>query len=222
MLCVPGLGRGAITIADHSLCTNHHHLFMSLSAASSPRHILDKSPLDDPRLVNSVDHAQRFANQTISESPSSDDPIIDKDTFDQILELDEDDELEFSSSMVAQFCLQARNTIKEMQEAYEAASKTGGKDRDGLNRLSSRGHFLKGSSAAIGAKRVQELCERAQHYGICRDEEKNEDLSPQEALQRFDPLLKDLDREIAQSEKWLVAYYKGKGVVLDIEGASED
>ncbi len=78
------------------------------------------------------------------------------------------------------------------------------KNREHLIPLSDLGHFLKGSSAAIGAKHVKELCERAQHYGHCRDEEVEEDLSLEEALKRFDPLLKDLDQEINKAESWLV------------------
>lgn len=93
-----------------------------------------------------------------------------------------------------------------------------------LRPLGSLGHFLKGSSAAVGAKRVQELCERAQHYGNGRDEEENLDLTPEEVLKRFDPLLKDLDQEIAMAEKWLVGWYENlkPSVVLNIEGAVAD
>lgn len=83
---------------------------------------------------------------------------------------------------------------------------------------------MKGSSAAVGAKRVQELCERAQHYGNCRDEEKDEDLTPEEVLKRFDPLLNDLDSEINKAETWLVGWYENlqPSVVLNIEGAVAD
>jgi len=201
---------------------------MSLSAASSPRRVLDSSPLDDPRLVNSVDHAQSFANQqtnfavTIASSPSFDDGIIDEVNFNQILELDEEDDHEFSSTMAEQFCIQARETIEKMKDAYKVASEA--KNREHLIPLSDLGHFLKGSSAAIGAKHVKELCERAQHYGHCRDEEVEEDLSLEEALKRFDPLLKDLDQEINKAESWLVGWYKNQqpSIVLNIDGALTD
>lgn len=64
----------------------------------------------------------------------------------------------------------------------------------------------------------------AQHYGNGRDEEENLDLTPEEVLKRFDPLLKDLDQEIAKAEKWLVGWYENlkPSVVLNIEGAVAD
>lgn len=54
-----------------------------------------------------------------------------------------------------------------------------------LVKLSSLGHFLKGSSAALGIIKVQDACEKIQHYGNKRDEEAGEDLTEPEALKRI-------------------------------------
>lgn len=48
--------------------------------------------------------------------------------------------------------------------------------KNALAELSSLGHFLKGSSAALGIIKVQASCEKMQHYGNKRDEEEGVDL----------------------------------------------
>ena len=64
-----------------------------------------------------------------------------------------------------------------------------------LSKLSALGHFLKGSSAALGIIKVQASCEKLQHYGNMRDEEVGETLSEDEALRRIKELLSDCKRD---------------------------
>jgi len=54
-----------------------------------------------------------------SDSPSipSDKPLIDHSVFDQILGMDDDDQPEFSKSILRNFFDQAVTTFREMQEA---------------------------------------------------------------------------------------------------------
>lgn len=80
-----------------------------------------------------------------------------------------------------------------------------GKD---LTTLSTKGHFLKGSSGSLGVKKVQELCERMQHYGHLRDEEENADLTPEAALKKIVELHSSLKVEYAVAEKWLKDYFE--------------
>ena len=47
---------------------------------------------------------------------TDDTPSIDMETFEQILELDEDDDREFSSEMVWQYFDQAEQAFKDMEE----------------------------------------------------------------------------------------------------------
>lgn len=77
-----------------------------------------------------------------------------------------------------------------------------------MPKLSSLGHFLKGSSAALGVSKVQASCERVQHYGDLRDEELKKDLSPTEALAKINTTLARVKIEYAEAEKWLKLYYK--------------
>ena len=73
--------------------------------------------------------------------------------------------------------------------------------------LSSLGHFLKGSSAALGVVKVQAACEKMQHYGLKRDEERNVDLSADEALAKIKALLMEAKREYRIAKAWLEKLY---------------
>ncbi|KAJ7855973.1 histidine phosphotransferase [Mycena olivaceomarginata] len=125
------------------------------------------------------------------------------DIFGQILELDEDDTFEFSKEMVEAYFSQASTTFDDMDNAL------GEKE---LLKLSELGHFLKGSSAALGIYRVQAACEKMQHYGELRDEEANKDLTPAVALERIDGLISEVKTEYADAAKWLKKWYRDKKV----------
>ncbi|OBZ71399.1 Multistep phosphorelay regulator 1 [Grifola frondosa] len=92
---------------------------------------------------------------------------IDMETFHQILDLDEDDTHDFSFGMAEAYFSQANTTFVDMDEALK---------NEDLTKLSSLGHFLKGSSAALGVAKVQASCEQIQHYGALRDEDTGTDL----------------------------------------------
>merc|ERR1712000_228939 len=82
---------------------------------------------------------------------------IDRTTFEQILEMDDDPaEREFSKSIVFDFFQQASETFEKMDKYLE--------DED-LEQLSALGHFLKGSSATLGLTKVKDSCEKIQHFG---------------------------------------------------------
>ncbi|KZT28907.1 histidine phosphotransferase, partial [Neolentinus lepideus HHB14362 ss-1] len=124
---------------------------------------------------------------------------IDMDTFHQILDLDEDDTHDFSRGMAWAYFSQASSTFDDMDEAFE---------KKDLAKLSSLGHFLKGSSAALGVAKVQASCEKIQHYGQQRDEESGKDLTSGAALDKIKPLLSKVKVEYAAAEKWLKEWYK--------------
>ncbi|KAF9046469.1 histidine-phosphotransfer domain, HPT domain-containing protein, partial [Panaeolus papilionaceus] len=123
--------------------------------------------------------------------------LIDMDTFQQILELDEEPDYEFTQTMVEAYFEQAEDTFKKMDVAL--------KKKD-LADLASLGHFLKGSSAALGLSRVQATCESIQHSGQKRDESKNKDLSTSEALALIEGLLMRVKVEYDEAEAWLKSW----------------
>ncbi len=79
-----------------------------------------------------------------------------------------------------------------------------------LPSLSSLGHFLKGSSAALGVIKVKNSCEKMQHYGNCRDEEAEIDMSEDESLRRIAALLTVVEKEYKEAASWLRNYYEEK------------
>jgi len=92
---------------------------------------------------------------------------IDVSTFDQILEMDDDDDdREFSKSIVYDFFAQAEDTFVKIDE--ELAN-------EDLEALSHLGHYLKGSSATLGLMKVRDSCEKVQNLGARKDETGNEE-----------------------------------------------
>jgi len=77
-----------------------------------------------------------------------------------------------------------------------------------LSELSTLGHFLKGSSAAIGLEKVQASCEKIQHYGAKRDEEAKKDLKPEDALDKIKNQLGQLRKEYAEAKKSLEDWFR--------------
>lgn len=76
-----------------------------------------------------------------------------------------------------------------------------------LTKLSSLGHFLKGSSAALGIIKVQDSCEKMQHYGNLRDEEAGIDLSEKDALKRIQELLDKCKVDYEEAKEWMEGLY---------------
>jgi osomolarity two-component system phosphorelay intermediate protein YPD1 len=76
-----------------------------------------------------------------------------------------------------------------------------------LSELSRLGHFLKGSSAAIGLKKVKATCEKIQNYGNCKDETGSSDVSEADALKHITPLLPQVKAEYNEAEEYLKTFY---------------
>jgi len=125
---------------------------------------------------------------------------IDVLTFEQILEMDDDeDDREFSRSIVFGFFEQVEQTFTKMDDAL--------KEKD-LATLSSLGHFLKGSSATLGLTKVKDSCEKIQHYGQKKDEAGTADEPDEEkCLARIKDTLVAVKEEYAEVEKVLKKFY---------------
>ncbi|OUM54801.1 hypothetical protein BVG19_g4232 [[Candida] boidinii] len=120
-------------------------------------------------------------------------PLINWTIFQELLMMDEDEE-GFAQSLVQTFVEQADTIFKdidnilnanianlptssgtnpeeqsqqssESQESQLTSTTTQADSEDPLKKLSSLGHYLKGSAAALGLHKVQEECERIQNYG---------------------------------------------------------
>jgi len=91
---------------------------------------------------------------------------VERSTFEQILDMDEEDDRDFSRSIVFGFLEQAEQTFSKMDAAMKEKN---------LSELSSLGHFLKGSSATLGFTKVKDECEKIQHYGHMKNATGEED-----------------------------------------------
>ncbi|KAG8214760.1 hypothetical protein J3R82DRAFT_9850 [Butyriboletus roseoflavus] len=141
------------------------------------------------------------------------------EVFEQILELDEGDSQEFSQDMVKEYLGQTQATIKLMDECLCASLSLQSitdvslppSAKHELTQLGKHGHFLKGSSAALGVVQVQEICEKIQHLGnrIDPDKEPEVKISVEDAFARIKPLLARLKEEHAVAAKWLKKFFEG-------------
>ncbi|KAJ5155209.1 signal transduction histidine kinase [Penicillium capsulatum] len=144
-------------------------------------------------------------NDAAKEGPpdlSSIPDLLDPATFDQILEMDDEDDKDFSKGIVYGFFEQAESTFKQMETALK---------NEKMDELSSLGHFLKGSSATLGLVKVKDSCEKIQHLGAGQDETgtaKQPDTKV--SLKSIETVLKDVKRDYAEVEVYLRRFYGEK------------
>jgi hypothetical protein len=74
-----------------------------------------------------------------------------------------------------------------------------------LHKLYSLGHFLKGSSAALGVSKVQLSCEHIQNYGQLKDGSAT--LTEPEAIVKTTKSLALAREEYAEAKTWLEWFY---------------
>ncbi|KAM0425273.1 hypothetical protein ACHAPT_009591 [Fusarium lateritium] len=125
---------------------------------------------------------------------------VDMNTFNQILEMDEPDDHEFSYSIVFGFFDQAVETFTDIETALANGD---------LNKLSSLGHFLKGSSATLGLIKVRDGCEKIQRYGKHENLDGTEEPDSDICLKRIAEAFKAVKTDYAEVEKALRKYYDG-------------
>lgn len=99
--------------------------------------------------------------------------------------------------MVEDFYSQAEETFDLMDTLF--------KSKD-LPALSDKGHFLKGSAAAIGVQQVQRSCEEVQNYGKLQGKDENP-ISSQDALNRLGVVLIRVRVEYKNAKDWLNQWF---------------
>ncbi|KAI9137784.1 signal transduction histidine kinase, partial [Paraphysoderma sedebokerense] len=118
--------------------------------------------------------------------------------FEQLLEMDDEDE-KFSQGVVFNYFDQAKDTFKEMDEALT---------KKDLPRLSRLGHYLKGSSAAIGLKKLVVTFEKIQHTGnLKKDSSSSNSLKEDEAIKMLKDLLEQAKTQFKETEDVLTEFY---------------
>lgn len=124
---------------------------------------------------------------------------VDMNTFNQILEMDEPGDHEFSSSIVFGFFEQVEETFESMDTAVEE------KDLDQLSQL---GHFLKGSSATLGLVKVRDGCEKIQRYGKNENVDGSAEPDSDLCLKRIEEALQTVKTDYQDVERTLRRYYE--------------
>jgi len=176
---------------------------VSSSSSSSAKPAEPTSPPSDKDEIKAKETPVTTSNEspsTPTPAASEDGDVIDMETFQQIIDLDdpEDEEPEFARGMVEAYFEQAEDTFSQMDAAF------GAKD---LAQLSSLGHFLKGSSAALGVQKVTASCEDIQHYGQRRDEQADRNLTTEQALSKIHDRISEAKRDHAVAEQWLKNWF---------------
>lgn len=133
--------------------------------------------------------------------------VIDPTTFDQILEMDDDESRDFSRGIVLGFFEQAETTFEKMELALK---------EENLDELSRLGHFLKGSSATLGLTKVKDACEKIQHYGAGKDGTGSSSEPKDKCFENIKLTLKDVKKDYAEVVTILKRFFgenvdEGKG-----------
>lgn len=87
--------------------------------------------------------------------------VVDDVIFNQLVEMDDDDQHEFTKSILQDFFEQMDENMIKLDELLAAGD---------LVALGKLGHFLKGSSAGVGAAIVRDICDDIQHYALKSNE----------------------------------------------------
>jgi osomolarity two-component system phosphorelay intermediate protein YPD1 len=77
-----------------------------------------------------------------------------------------------------------------------------------LEKLSSLGHFLKGSSATLGLVKVRDGCEKIQRYGKNENEDGSSEPDSELCLRRIKEALKVVKADYQDVEQRLKRYYE--------------
>jgi len=131
-------------------------------------------------------------------NPTQTEDFLDATTFEQLLEMDDDEEREFSKGIVWNYFEQVEGSFAPIEEGIQK--------RD-FHSLSSLGHFLKGSSAAVGLIKLKASCEKIQNYGNKLDETGNHSISEDDALKKIAEVLVVTKKDFRDAEIWLKRFY---------------
>lgn len=111
--------------------------------------------------------------------------LVEWSVFSELVAMDEDEE-GFSKNLFVTFVDQFKETFEEIEYLV--------RQRSDLEKLSSLGHYLKGSAAALGLNTISTQCERIQNYGK-KDNFDNFEVSTDEPEPEPEPESKPADTE---------------------------
>jgi len=134
-------------------------------------------------------------------NPALTDDFLDATIFQQLLDMDDDDDREFSKGIIWNYFDQVKGSFEPIEKGI--------KERE-FSSLSSLGHFLKGSSAAVGLVKLKASCEKIQNYGNKLDETGNTPIPEDDALAKIADVLVVTKKDFRDAEIWLKRFYGEK------------
>ncbi|KAJ2359255.1 Phosphorelay intermediate protein [Coemansia erecta] len=152
-------------------------------------------------MSNNNERDDHLGSESEGEEDDLSNEILDLEAFNQLLSMDDDtdEDYEFSREIVHNYLDQAKSTFADMESALE--------DKD-LSKLSSLGHFLKGSSATIGVKKVQECCKHIQFLGKLHNMDGQGSVDEDEALKLISKELPIGKAEYKKAKEFLGFFYE--------------
>ncbi|KAG0263422.1 hypothetical protein BG011_008829 [Mortierella polycephala] len=154
----------------------------------------------EPAPVNfNLPTVQGSDTESATELFPEEDVVIDHSTFDQLVGIceDDDDNGEFLRTLIGDYFKQAERTNEDMETAVS---------NQDFSQLARLGHFLKGSSAALGIIKVKESCEKLENFGQLKDADGTNTITETEAETRIRELLAQVRLENEEAETYLGPY----------------
>lgn len=138
--------------------------------------------------------------------------IISADLFDNVLMLDvQRNDHNDSYGVIKTFLQQVDETIVEFDQLFNQKK---------MEDLSRRGHFLKGSSATLGIKKIRLDCEKIQHYASYKDLDGTRALTSPEAESMLETVLSELKDHWAEARRHLQYLYAEFELIDEINAAA--
>lgn len=120
--------------------------------------------------------------------------LVDEQVFNQLRELDDEGNTEFSDSIMEEWIVQVKNLLEQMDDSSK---------HEEFGKFSGFACHAKDSSMEIGAIALQRSLDELQHLGAGKDESpKNIDLS-EETIRRIEPILSRAKKEYEDTTKLL-------------------
>ncbi|KAH7099417.1 signal transduction histidine kinase [Auriculariales sp. MPI-PUGE-AT-0066] len=143
-------------------------------------------------------------SKNLSLPPPSD--IIDMETFQQLLELGEEDEenRKFSCEIIVSYIAQAESTLEAMDEVLADPNKD-------TRQFRALGEYLKGSSSALGIRKVQLSCQRIQECVSRYNPTGHDHVTTDVAFECITALVCRVKDEFREARAWLEDWVKACG-----------
>src|SRR5277367_2106863 len=153
-----------------------------------------------------------------SQYPGAWDPLVTNDfldatTFEQLLDMDDDIDREFSRGVVESYFRQVRGSFAPFEEGMYVLSAffpylIRYSDKRDFKILSSLSNFLKGSSAVVSLLKLTSACDKMENYSNKMDETGAHPVMENYALEEIAKILIAIRLDVQTAEAWCKLFYR--------------